>query len=405
MSGVLHHRYKESLIADLAAFVRIPSRSSPEGGDEGELQATIAAGMRELGARVHTFEAHDLPQFPAHPLCHGPERQYDGRPTVVAEVGPSEAPALLVLAHSDTVQVNSPGEWSIDPFSGDIRDGAVWGLGASDDKWGLASMLTILRALHDAARPLQKRLIFASTIDEEHGVGNGTLLLALSGVHAESALYLDGHELKICIGNLGGSNFALVPQVPIAEEERCRRQELLGELCVRMSQERSILFDRPYYRENWAHERSISFLPASDAVPYDRIAFYTLPGEERPAFCARLEREVAQVLGDRSGEYAPDYREPWFEPAFAGDRLPLVRHLSASIRERQLAPPVVTTISKQDAFVLTNHAGIPTVSFGGRMKSSGRGTFHQPDECMPVEEVWRAAAIAYGAVCRWLEED
>ena len=41
----------------------------------------------------------------------------------------------------DTVQVSRPDEWTVDPFAGERRDGAVWGLGASDDKWGLAVML------------------------------------------------------------------------------------------------------------------------------------------------------------------------------------------------------------------------------------------------------------------------
>ena len=76
--------------------------------------------MRQAGARVRTFEADDMPEFRSHKICHGPNRQYKGRTTVIREVGPVDAPALLVLAHSDTVQINSPDDWTFDPFCGAV---------------------------------------------------------------------------------------------------------------------------------------------------------------------------------------------------------------------------------------------------------------------------------------------
>ena len=64
---------------------------------------------------------------------------------------------------------------------------------------------------------------------------------------------------------------------------------------------------------------------------------------------------------------------------------------------------MITTISKQDAFVLTNHAGIPTVSFGPTSRVTGKGAFHSVDECLAVEEAWTGCRIAADAVFRWLE--
>jgi len=84
---------KQALIDDLCGLVRIPSRSLPEGGEEGQLQELVADRMRRSGARVRTFEADDYPEFLADGLCHGPDRQYTGRPTVVGELGPEDGPA------------------------------------------------------------------------------------------------------------------------------------------------------------------------------------------------------------------------------------------------------------------------------------------------------------------------
>ncbi len=305
MTSVLDESYLTGMVDDISEFVRIPSRSSAEGGEEGPLQELIASRMADLGARVRTFEAADVPAFFSHPLCHGPERDYAGRPTVIGEVGPEDAPGLLVLAHSDTVQIASPQEWTFDPFSGEIRDGAVWGLGAADDKWGLAAMLAMLRAIRDSGSTLRKRLIFASTIDEEHGVGNGTLLLTLAGIRAESALYLDGYGLTVFIGNLGGSSLSLTPKSSTEKGLRLLHEKSIVETCERLSAERADLFDRPYYRENWARERSFIFAPSADRFV---IGFYTLPGESRQEMCEALETRLAEAPGGRSRTRPTSFR-------------------------------------------------------------------------------------------------
>src|SRR5580700_4958266 len=228
-------RYKAALIERLRRFIRIPSRSSSSGGDEGVLQEVMAREMSGLGARVSVFEASDLPAFKTHFLCHGPDRNYQGRPTVIGEIGPVDAPALLVLAHSDTVQIFQPELWTVDPFSGELRDGSIYGLGASDDKWGLASILTMIQELQDSGINPQKKIIFASTIDEENGVGNGALLLHLRGVKAEAALYLDGINMEVNIGCCGGSNLYLEPLGPLSIDRLSADVATLTDACASFS--------------------------------------------------------------------------------------------------------------------------------------------------------------------------
>ena len=105
--------------------------------------------------------------------------------------------------------------------------------------------------------------------------------------------------------------------------------------------------------------------------------------------------------------YKLSYCEPWFEPGITSIETPLVGYLADSIQNITGEKALVTTITKQDRFVLTNHAGIPTVSFGpnsGYSEISGRGANHQPDEHIEIEEVWQGCQIAYSTVCRWLED-
>ena len=395
---------KRIYLEELCELIRIPSRSTPEGGEEGPLQRLVAGKMRALGARVWTFDPADLPEFLTHPLCSQPERQYADRPTVLAEIGPPDAPALLVLAHSDTVPIAKPGDWSFDPFGGEIRDGNILGLGVSDDKWGTAALLTILRRLAGSKRPLRKRIILASTVDEENGVGNGLLLLTLAGVKAEGAIYLDGYRMNVLIGNLGGTFLLLRPQSAAAGRLNALHADQLREGCRKLSGRRAGLFDATFYRDNAVRESSIKLMEWRDARgPCFNINFYTLPGEDKKDICAGLEMMVEEALGEERREYELDYRKIWFEPALVSPGLPHVRCLTAAASEVLKAMPVITTISKQDAFVLTNHARIPTVSFGPASCVTGKGAFHNVDECLSVEEAWTGCRIACSAVRRWLE--
>ena len=400
----LDDNYRNTYLEELCEFIRVPSRSTPGGGEEGPLQRLVAKKMKDLGARVRTFDPADIPGFLTHPLCNRPDRQYADRPTILAEIGPPDAAALLVLAHSDTVPITKPEEWSFGPFCGEIRDGDILGLGASDDKWGTAALLTILRALVDSKKPLRKKIILASTVDEENGVGNGLLLLTLAGVQAEGAIYLDGYKMDVLIGNLGGTFLFLRPRDLAGGRLNARHADLLRAGCRKLSGRRAPLFDGTFYKNNVMRESSINLIERRDEKgPCFIVNFYTLPGEDKKAICAELELMLKETLGEELRDYELDYLKIWFEPALISPNLPHVQCLAAAAEAALKTKPVITTISKQDAFVLTNHARIPTVAFGPTSRVTGKGAFHNVDECLAVEEAWTGCRVACNAVLRWLE--
>lgn len=100
-----------------------------------------------------------------------------GRGNVVAWAESREpGPSLLLLSHLDVVPANAE-EWSVDPFSGAVKDGFVWGRGALDDKLSVAVMLRVFLDLVDS-KGFRGRLIYAATADEEMGgrMGAGWLV-------------------------------------------------------------------------------------------------------------------------------------------------------------------------------------------------------------------------------------
>jgi acetylornithine deacetylase/succinyl-diaminopimelate desuccinylase-like protein len=264
-------------------------------------------------------------------------------------------------------------------------------------------MLVLMQAVRESKKSLKKKLIFASTIDEENGVGNGTLLLLLAGIKAEAALYLDGRGMVVNIGCLGGSNLYLRPKGTIKTQDLAGDTDMLADACKTLSQKRAPLFERPLFYHNFAKDCSAQAITRTDDLgTFILVPFYTLPGEDEASFCKQLEVIVDNVLGERASAYSKSYRQPWFEPALVPAELPLVKHLAANCVEVLRREPCITTISKQDSFVLTNHAGIPTVSFGPSSRINGPGANHNPDERLDITEFWDGFQIAKATVFDWL---
>ncbi|MGZ4615990.1 MAG: M20/M25/M40 family metallo-hydrolase, partial [Actinomycetes bacterium] len=76
------------------------------------------------------------------------------------------APGLLVHGHLDVVPA-AAGDWSFDPFSGEVRDGAVWGRGALDMKDSDAMMLAVARSFARTGFVPPRDIVMAFVADEE----------------------------------------------------------------------------------------------------------------------------------------------------------------------------------------------------------------------------------------------
>jgi acetylornithine deacetylase/succinyl-diaminopimelate desuccinylase-like protein len=102
----------------------------------------------------------------------------EGIPAVVDEFAPGRANLLAVLpgtgakrplilaSHTDVVPAD-PARWSVAPFSGAVKDGAIYGRGAEDMKTeGILHLMALIRAKRERV-PLARDLVFLATADEE----------------------------------------------------------------------------------------------------------------------------------------------------------------------------------------------------------------------------------------------
>lgn len=142
------------------------------------------------------------------------------------EGGDPGQPPILLLAHQDVVPVpdDTRANWQVDPFAGIIRDDAIWGRGAIDDKGSLVALMEAAEFLAAQGRRPVRSIIFAFGHDEELGGDEGAVVMAQTlaerGVRAwfvldEGMAALDRHPLTggpasmIGISERGGGNLRI----------------------------------------------------------------------------------------------------------------------------------------------------------------------------------------------------
>ena len=139
----------------LQALVRIPSvnpAGNPGVENPGEAACAefVAGFLRDCGARAEVREVEA------------------GRPNVTG-VFPSNAGGkkrVLFAPHTDTVSVAG---MTIDPFGAELRDGKIYGRGASDTKGPMAAMLWALYEMRGRLPELSHEIWFAGLMGEEAG--------------------------------------------------------------------------------------------------------------------------------------------------------------------------------------------------------------------------------------------
>jgi len=131
-----------------------------------QIVASIKAAMPEVMDELAELVTHPscaFPGFPAEPV-HAARasvmqmlanaglktRELDlgaGYPAVWGEIpAPEGAPTVLMYAHYDVQPATMEQGWKSDPFTPEMRDGRLFGRGASDDKSGVAIHAATLRA-------------------------------------------------------------------------------------------------------------------------------------------------------------------------------------------------------------------------------------------------------------------
>jgi acetylornithine deacetylase len=195
----------ECLVEDLRALVRFPSIT----GSEEAVAAWAADALRELGLDVEVV-APDLAAIRVDPDWPGQEMERTVLPVVIARAGRAGGRRVILSGHLDVVPPGDPATWTSGPWSGEIRDGRLYGRGACDMKGGVASILGAVRALRTSGdlERLDGELMVVLVPSEEDG-GQGTLAAIRAGATGDLAIITEPSNLDVVVAHAGAITFRL----------------------------------------------------------------------------------------------------------------------------------------------------------------------------------------------------
>lgn len=153
---------EDRLVTCLRENLRIPSvrgparEGAPYGAEVRESLDHVLKTARDLGFRTENVDGH----------------------LGWCEYGSGEE-MVAVLGHLDVVPAGEG--WTRDPFGGELREGRIWGRGATDDKGPTIAALFALAALRDSDLPIRRRVRLLFGCNEETGSADVKYYLAKGG--------------------------------------------------------------------------------------------------------------------------------------------------------------------------------------------------------------------------------
>ncbi|MCL4524735.1 MAG: ArgE/DapE family deacylase [Acidobacteria bacterium] len=325
-----------------------------------------------------------------------------GRPNVVATMGLSQAaphakPALLIVAHLDTVGAGD----MRDPFTPREENGRLYGRGALDIKSGVAAMCAAAAAIEQSGVALARPFVIAAVVDEEcNSIGTETLLKHCA---ADAAIVLEPTDLKLVIAHKGYAWFEIVTHgraahgsLPAEGRDAVR---MMGRVLDRLDERDRALQAKPshpllgtasLHASLISGGQELSSYPAECRLQIERR---TLPGESMPTVESEL-RALLDNLHAHDAEFRATLRAMSSRPAYSIEPdAPIARAAATAILHVTAAAELAGMSAWTDTALLAE-AGIPGVVFGPR----GRG-LHGAEEYVELDSVTSCAEVLHHLIC------
>jgi len=377
---------RDDLIRTLGDLVRINSINPtlvPGAPGEAEIAGFVARWLSDAGLEVRIDE---------------PE---PGRPSVEARLrGSGGGRSLMLNAHMDTVDVAGMAE----PFSGDIREGKLFGRGAYDMKGSLAACMAAAKAIARSQTPLRGDLVVAAVADEEYGsIGTAGLLRTL---RTDAAIVTEPTSLRICRAHKG---YLWIEVEVLGRAAHGSRVDLGVDANLRMGRflvaleglERELRTRSPHplvgppslHAALLEGGSGLSTYAARSVV---RIERRTIPGETEAGAVSEIEALLA-ALRREDPSLQISLRTFFSRDSFEiGPLAGIVQTLDAAARTVLPAPPAHMGDTPWMDSALTAGAGIETVVFGPH----GTGA-HAAEEWVDVESVVQTANVLAATAGTW----
>ena len=391
---MLSEKRKESVIKLCQSLVRLKSYSGQE---------DLVAKEIKAYAEQHGFDECIVDEY--------------GNVMLVIN-GNMEGPTVLLDGHIDTVPVHTE-QWTVDPFSGEIRDGKIYGRGTSDMKGAVSAMIAAaINFAEDTKKAFPGKVVVSCSVHEECFEGVATRRVS-EIVNPDYVVIGEATNLKLNRGQRGRAEIvvetvgkpahssnpekginAVYHMMKLLSEIRnlpVNEHEVLGKGILELTDIKS----SPY--------PGASVVPSLCTVTFDRRL---LVGETKESVLAPIQDLIDKLrLGDSQFKASVKYAfgeercytgalisDERFFPGWVYDddedfvQLPL-KELAAIGLTPELSHYSFCTNGSHFA----GEVNIPTIGFGPSLESQA----HVDDEYIEIDQLVKATA-GYSAIMRAL---
>jgi acetylornithine deacetylase len=375
-------------VALARALIQVDSRNPtlvPDSPGEADCARALASVLDDWGFSVEITD-------------HVPDR-----PNVVARLGPSNTPALMLNGHLDVVGVEG---MIHEPFGAEVRDNRIYGRGSADMKGGLAAICAA--AVVGVTSKAKRQILIAAVVDEEYE-SLGLRALLASGVRADAAIIAEPTRLAICPAHRGFAWFDVSVRGRAAHGSRydigVDAITHAGLLLAELDQLEGTRDSGPRHRllgRGSLHASKIRGGVGMSTYPEQcdlAIERRTLPGESAEQALREITDACARVKAKRPDFDARVTLSTAQLPSDVPSDAPIVKRLRGAL-ERENVPVRIEGLSAWTDAALLNEAGISAICFG----PGDIALAHAAEEFVPVDEIGLATRVLTRVVREWCEE-
>lgn len=390
---------KDELFTLLSDLIKINSESFSSHGNEENIARYIVDLCKELGLETDMFSPLEIDDFENHP-DYLPGRNLENRYSVVAAwKGQEDKNGLMLMAHEDTVEIGDRKGWSVDPTGGIIKDGKIYGRGACDDKYAIATALFVIKLLKEQGFVPKENLLFAAYSDEEYGGSHGALSCVLK-YPCKHIVSMDGRENQVWNCASGGQEAVYVYHTAeaVGSAEKASRAIPVIMDCINTFAKRRCdeLESNRFYKGTVIPEKSLRYLGAEVGNSGTNLGrgkvyfeYYTDKSkEEIYSEYAELEKMIAEklapmgMIGDGIRPTTRFFHYAFCEPD--SDDIKLMQEASKEAAGKEL---VVCGSCQSDLSVIIKYGSGKAFGFGAGRDFSQEGGPHQADESIDCDKL------------------
>jgi putative selenium metabolism hydrolase len=332
----------------------------------------------------------------------------DGLGNILGRIGNGKK-VIAMDAHIDTVEVGNEKLWKVDPFSGEMKDGVIYGRGASDQKAGMAAMVYGAKIMKEEGLTGDFTLYVTGTVMEEDCDGLcWRYIIERDGIRPDFVVITEptnlniyrGHRgrMELQIRTVGRSCHASAPERGVNAIYRMAR--IIAEI-ERLNER---LKDDPFLGKGTIAVTQIFFKSPSQNAVADECTIQLdrrlTAGETRESVIEELkgaitlageEAEIVELFYDRPSYTGLSFPvEKYFPTWVMEEDSEIVRKTVAAYGEVFGAEPFVDKWTFSTNGIATAGVfSIPTIGFGPANEIYA----HSPDDQCPVDHLVRAAAM------------